>query len=261
MLPVRPIRAALLAFIAGLALAEVGAGLVAGQAWRIESQHGSLSFDERWQLHQMLERLRVMEDVVVAGVVATTLLWMAIAVHNATRGARGSVSAAVVAAVAGVSTPIVFLALRAMDDGNGSTSRGLLLAASALVLYAPFWATGRVSEGIGGPRTPFLRWWLGLAASFVVHELFTTSVNLADPQPSDDFGRTAMMFLINAVVVAVMALMAAEATREMERATDERALTYRVLHDDANLRVRHTPVVEPTLEPARLPPPPPQGQA
>ena len=96
MLPVRPIRAALLAFIAALALAEVGAGLVAGQAWRIESQHGTLSFDERWELHQLLERLRVMEDVVVAGVVATTLLWMALAVHNAIRGARGSVPAAMV---------------------------------------------------------------------------------------------------------------------------------------------------------------------
>lgn len=257
MLPVRPIRAALLAFIAGLALAEVGAGLVAGQAWRLESQHGTLSFDERWQLHQMLERLRVMEDVVVAGVVATTLLWMALAVHNATRGARGSVRAAMVAAVAGVATPMVFLALRAVDDGEQSTTRWLLLAGSALVLYAPFWATGRVSEGIGGPRTPFLRWWLGLAASFVVHEVFTTSVDLSDPQPSDDFGRTAMMFLINAVVVAVMALMAAEATREMERATDERALTYRVLHDDANMRMRSsTPLAAPAPEPARLLPPP-----
>ena len=259
MLPLRPIRAALLAFIAGLALAEVGAGLVAGQAWRLEAQHGSLSFDERWQLHQMLERLRVMEDVVVAGVVATTLLWMALAVHNATRGARGSIQAAIVAAVAGVSTPVVFLALRAADgnDGSeGSIARWLLLAGSALVLYAPFWATGRVSEGIGGPRTPFLRWWLGLAASFVVHQVFTTAVDLSDPQPTDDFGRTAMMFLINAVVVSVMALMAAEATREMERAVDERALTYRVLHDDANLRVRHAPVAEVAPEPARLLPPP-----
>jgi len=246
----------MLAFVAALALAEVGAGLVAGQAWRLESQHGTLSFDERWQLHQMLERLRVMEDVVVAGVVATTLLWMALAVHNATRGARGSVHAAAVAGLAGVATPIVFLSLRAVDDGDASTARWLLLAGSALVLYAPFWATGRVSEGIGGPRTPFLRWWLGLAASFVVHEVFTTAIDLSDPQPSDDFGRTAMMFLINAVVVAVMALMAAEATREMERAIDERALTYRVLHDDANLRVRHAPVAEAVPEPARLLPPP-----
>ncbi len=257
MLPVRPIRAALLAFIAALALAEVGAGLVAGQAWRIESQHGTLSFDERWELHQLLERLRVMEDVVVAGVVATTLLWMALAVHNAIRGARGSVPAAMVAVVAGAATPIVFLALRAVDDGEQSTTRWLLLAGSALVLYAPFWATGRVSESIGGPRTPFLRWWMGMAASFVVHQLFTTALDLSDPQPADDFGRTAMMFLINAVVVAVMALMAAEATREMERATLERALTYRVLHDDANMRVRTSPPAAAQVpEPARLLPPP-----
>ena len=162
-----------------------------------------------------------------------------------------------VAVVAGAATPIVFLALRAVDDGEQSTTRWLLLAGSALVLYAPFWATGRVSESIGGPRTPFLRWWMGMAASFVVHQLFTTALDLSDPQPADDFGRTAMMFLINAVVVAVMALMAAEATREMERATLERALTYRVLHDDANMRVRTSPPAAAQVpEPARLLPPP-----
>ena len=88
MLPVRPLRAALLAFVSALALVEAGAGLIVGQAWRLVNT-GEITATERADLNAMLERLRVMEDVVIAGALATTLLWSLVAVYNATFGARG----------------------------------------------------------------------------------------------------------------------------------------------------------------------------
>ncbi len=240
MLPVRPLRAALLAFIGALALVEAGAGLIVGQAWRLH-EGDALSATERADLAQMLDRLRVMENVVVAGALATTLLWSLVAVYNATFGARGGLRSGAMAAAGCVAAPILFLAFRAAEADHG-TGRLIMVGAQALALYVPFWALGRVAEGVGGRRMPFLRWYMALAASFVVHDLFTTTLDLANPQQSDDFGRTAMMFLVNALVVGVMGVMAAEATRAMDRATSERALTHRLLHDDANRRERPGPI-------------------
>jgi hypothetical protein len=236
MLPVRPLRAALLAFIGALALVEAGAGLIVGQAWRLH-EGDALSATERSDLAQMLERLRVMENVVVAGALATTLLWSLVAIANATFGARGGLRNGAFAAAGCVASPILFLAFRA-GEADGGSGRLVVVGAQALALYLPFWALGRVAVGVGGRSIPFMRWYLALAASFVVHDLFTTSLDLANPQQADDFGRTSMMFLVNALVVAVMGVMAAEATRAMDRATSERALTHRLLHDDANRRER-----------------------
>ncbi len=261
MLPVRPLRAALLAFLSALALVEVGAGLIVGQAWRLVNS-GEITAAERADLSAMLERLRVMEDVVIAGALATTLLWSLVAITNATFGARGSRRSGLIGAGACAAGPLMFLVFRAAAADHG-TGHVVMIGAQALSLYAPFWAIGRVAEGVGGPRMPFLRWYLALAASFVVHDLFTSGLDLGNPQQADDFGRTATMFLVNGLVVAVMAVMAAEATRAMDRATAERALTHRLLHDDANRRERatsiafeppvstHTPTSVPTLPPAQ----------
>jgi hypothetical protein len=260
MLPVRPLRAALLAFVSALALVEVGAGLIVGQAWRLVNS-GEISATQRADLNAMLERLRVMENVVIAGALATTVLWSIVAVYNATVGARGGRRDGMIGAIACVAGPVLFLALRAAAAEEG-TARLVMVGAQAIALYLPFWAVGRVAEGVGGPRMPFLRWYLALAGSFVVHDLFTTKLDLGNPQQSDDFGRTAIMFLVNGLVVAVMAVMAAEATRAMDRATSERALTHRLLHDDANRRERPssiafeqpastaTPTSVPSLPPA-----------
>ena len=240
MLPVRPLRAALLAFVGALALVEVGAGLIVGQGWRLVNS-GEITASQRADLNAMLERLRVMEDVVIAGALATTLLWSMVAIYNATLGARGSRRNGMFGAIACVAGPLLFLAFRAAAADEG-TGRLVMIGAQAISLYLPFWAVGRVAEGVGGPRMPFLRWYLALAGSFVVHDLFTSKLDLGNPQQSDDFGRTAIMFLVNALVVAVMGVMAAEATRAMDRATAERALTHRLLHDDANRRERATSI-------------------
>ena len=41
-----------------------------------------------WSFGELLERLRVMEGVVTAGAIATTLVWSVLAVYNAMRVAR-----------------------------------------------------------------------------------------------------------------------------------------------------------------------------
>jgi hypothetical protein len=254
MLPVRPIRAAILSFIGALAIVQVGAGLVVAQAWRLSRAPGGIAVDDRWQLHQYLDRLRVMENVVVAGAVATTLLWTLLAVHNATRAAHGDRRAAVLAVVACIACPVGFVVLRSVDPGSQSGPKAMLIVAQALALYLPFGAVAKASAGVGGPRMPFVRWYLALVASFVVHDVFTMGLDLANPKQSDDLGRTAALFLVNAIVVGVMLVMAAEATEAMDHATTERSQHYRHLHDDAQNRMRG-PITVPAST-KTLPPPP-----
>ena len=64
---------------------------------------------------------------------------------------------------------------------------------------------------------PFVRWYLAVASAFAVHHVFTGALDLANPKQSDDLGRTAMLYLVNAVVVGVMVVMAAEATAAMDQ--------------------------------------------
>jgi hypothetical protein len=106
------------------------------------------------------------------------------------------------------------------------------------LLYLPFAATGKVSEGVGGQRMPFLRWYLVVLGAYFVQHVFTGPLDLANPQPADDLGRTAVMYFVNAVIVGVMVVMAAEASRSMQQATLLRSSQRRLLHDDANQRMR-----------------------
>ncbi len=238
MLPIRPVRAAILAFVGALAMVQAAAGLVVAQAWRLNRSAAGLSVDDRWQLHQYLQRLRVMEDVVIAGAVATTLLWTLLAVHNATRAAHGDRRAAYLALAACVACPIGFVVLRGVEPASQTGGRAIVIAAQALALYLPFGAVSKACASVGGPRMPFVRWYLALAASFVVHDVFTMGLNLADPKAANDLGRTAAMFLVNAVVVALMMVMAAEATDAMAQATTDRSQHYRFMHKDAQNRRR-----------------------
>jgi hypothetical protein len=128
-----------------------------------------------------------------------------------------------------------------------------VIAAQALALYLPFGAVSKACAGVGGPRMPFVRWYLALAASFVVHDVFTMGLNLADPTAANDLGRTATMFLVNAVLVALMMVMAAEATDAMAQATTDRSQHYRHLHKDAQNRRRGPITVDAT--PTSLPRP------
>lgn len=253
MLPNRPVRAAILSFVGVLALVQVAAGLVVAQAWRLDRSASGLAADDRFQLHQYLERLRVMENVVIAGAVATTLLWTLLAVHNAIRAAHGDRRAAYLAAVVGVACPAAFVVLRSVEPSAQAGGRAMLIAAQALTLYLPFFAVSRSCASVGGPRMPFVRWYLALAASFVVHDVFTMHLDLAAPKVSDDLGRTAAMFLVNAVLVGLMLVMAAEATEAMATATIDRSQHYRHLHNDAQSRRRGP--VSGDATPAALPRP------
>jgi hypothetical protein len=73
-----------------------------------------------------------------------------------------------------------------------------------------------------------------------VHKVFTGSLDLMAVTPSDDLGRTAALYFVNAVVVSVIVLMAAEASRAMQDATRSFAIRHDHLHEDAFARLhRH----------------------
>ena len=135
--------------------------------------------------------------------------------------------------------PVLVLAIAAADyEDQTTTTAVLLLMLQAGLLYLPFAATGKVSEGVGGQRMPFLRWYLVVLAVYFVDYVFTGPLDLTDPKPADDLGRTAVMYFVNAVLIGVMVVMAAEASRSMQQATLQRSSQRRLLHDDAHQRVR-----------------------
>ncbi|MFZ4720309.1 MAG: hypothetical protein ACOYMR_12850 [Ilumatobacteraceae bacterium] len=236
MLPLRPLRAALLAFIGALVMVEAGSGLVAGEAWRQQSS-GALSAERLTELHDMLVNLRRLEDLVVFGILAITIVWSVLALHNATLIAHGSRTIGVLALAALFAGPMLFLVVRAAEP-SGGTGRLINVGLQVLALYLPFWGLGHAADGIGGTRLTFFRWYLALAASFLLHTLFTSRLDVLGEHGVDNLGRTTMMFFINALIVTVMGVMAAEATRGMDRSIVERALQRRLLRDDASLRTR-----------------------
>jgi hypothetical protein len=144
-----------------------------------------------------------------------------------------------------VVAPIALVLSRAEGIGGRSTASSVVyLMVQATVLYAPFWLSGRVADLVNGQRMPFVRWYLAVASAFAVHHVFTATLHLAVPRASDDFGRTATLYLVNAVIVGIMAVVANEASSGLQISTDERAWQQRQLQDDAYLRSRRTTPVE-----------------
>lgn len=260
LLPVRSIRAGLLAFFSALAFIEVGAGLVVAEAWKLQRDGGSLLSTDRWHLDQILDRLRVMEGVVAAGATATTILWSFVAVHNASQVGRGARRTAVLAMMVWVAAPAALISSRALDHGGHSRPMSAaMLMMQALVLYTPFFVTGKVADSVGAPRMPFLRWYLTVAAAFAVHHVFTGTLDLGHARAADDFGRTAMLYFVNGLIVALMAVLAAEASRGVQAAVEERAWQQRLLHDDAHQRVRAASGEHGALPPPSIPGSVPSG--
>jgi hypothetical protein len=208
---------------------------------------------DRSELSQILERLRVMESVVAAGAVAMAVVWSLVAVHNAMGVMRHGTGRGYIAVGAALGVPPALWFISATTDPNQTTQMAVLvLMVQAIVLYLPFAAVGQVSEVIGGPRMPFLRWYLALGAAMLLQHVFTGPLDLANPKPSDDLGRSAVMYFANAVVIGVMVVMAAEASRAMQQATNERASQRRLLHDDASQRMR-APLTLVETPPAAVP--------
>jgi len=237
LLPARPLRAAMLAFIAALACLEVSAGVVVSEAWRQREQGtGGL---ELYELDEMLARLRALEGVVVIGAVVLTMLWSFVAVHNAARVGRNTRSA-LFAMVSWVLAPIAMLFIGRADTQQMPLLIGIgTLTLQAGVLWLPFGTIGSASAKIGGQRAPFFHWYMAMLLGFVVFRVFTQGTDVLQMRPSEDLGTVASMSLVNGVVIGVMMMMAAEASRSMQQATAEKLFQRQQLRDDAFDRFRH----------------------
>lgn len=238
-LPAKPIRAAMLAFLGSLAVVEIGAGAVVAQAWKVTTEQGALSLVDRYRLDQLLERLRVLEGVVVTGAVCSMVLWSLVASHNASLVLRRGMRDVAAAAAACVVGPLVALVLGNVRGTMQSAAAAMVLAVvQAVALYVPFIAMAVVAGRVGAPRGAFGRWYLLLAAALLVQRVFTAPLHLGSPSTHDNLSRTAVMYFVNGVVIGVSVLMAADATRGLQRAIVDRRAEHRVLHDDAHLRLR-----------------------
>jgi hypothetical protein len=245
-LPTKPIRAAMLAFLGSLAVVEIGAGAVVAQAWKVTTESGALSLIDRYELDQLLERLRVLEGVVVMGAVCSMVLWSLVASYNAAQVMRRGLRDVSLAAAACVAGPVAALVLGVIRADMHSQAVALLLAAvQAVALYVPFVAMAVVAGRVGAPRGAFGRWYLLLAAALLVQRVFTAPLELSTPTTNDNLGRTAVMYFVNGLVLGVSVLMAADATRGLQRSISDRLVEHRVMHDDAHLRVRASVPITP----------------
>jgi len=232
----------MLAFCSALAVIEVGAGAVVAEAWKLHHDRPMLTVDERIELTALLQRLRVMEAVVAGGAVAATLLWSFLAVHNAAR-VTNSTRTAAFATAAWVLTPLLLVGIGHFDHGDNSVELAIvLMACRAVALYLPFGTLAASSWRVHGPRSPFMWWYVAVVLAFGVHKVFTGSIDLMSATPSDDLGRTAALYFVNAVVVSVVVLMASEASRAMHDATRAFAIRHDHLRHDAFIRVRRQQV-------------------
>ena len=245
-LPARAIRAGVLSFLAALAFVEIGAGAVVAEAWKVTSEHGALSLSDRRQLGEMLARLRVLEGLVAVGAAATMVLWAVVVANNASLVLRRGWRQLVLVVVSWVAVPFVAVALGAARSGRDGTAAAVALSvAQVLVIYAPFVTMAMLAGRVGASRGAFGRWYVAVAVAVLVQHLFTSGLDLTQPRLSDDLGRTAALYFLNALVVGVGVLIAADATRGMQRAIAERLWQHQILHADAHQRVRAAATVTP----------------
>jgi len=228
----------MLAYIAALAAIEVTAGVVVAFAWYEQNTRASVRPDELQQLAELFSRLRIIEAVVAVGAVVTTLFWSFTVVRNASTACRnGRSGAAAVVSWALVPPLVMVLAEVRSPETPQSVSIGVLVAQAA-VMYLPFGTIAVASRRVGGTTWPFVRWYVALTLTFIVHEAFTGSFNLADSKPSHDLGRAAALMIASALVLGLMVIMAGEASQSMETATEQRLATHRSWREEALDRFR-----------------------
>ena len=250
LIPSRTMRAGLPAYIGALAAIEVTDGVIVAAAWREQRQRAVIHASELRVLGEMFDRLRAIEAVVAAGAVVTQAPWSFIAVRNASTASRNGRSGAS-AVLSWTAAPIAVLVLAGLRHGSALQTNGVL-AAQAVVMLVPFATIGVAAKRVGGSIAPFFRWYVALAMTFLVHEAFTGSFNLADPKPSNDLGRAAALMLASGLVLGLMVLMAADAARSMETATLDRMQAHRDWRADALQRFRSA--VAPAARPVPVAP-------
>jgi hypothetical protein len=236
LVPSGSMRAGMLAYIGALAAIEVSTGVIVAEAWREQRHRVVVRSDDMRLLGEMFTRLRVIEGVVAAGAVITTVLWSFIAVRNASTACRNGRSGSTAVVAWGV-VPLVVLALCSLRGGSGMGPT-VVLAVQAAAIFLPFATIGVAARRVGGRMAPFVRWYVALTLTFLVHEAFTGSFNLADPKPSHDLGRAAALMIGSALALGLMVLMAADAAKSMEAATEQKMQTHRDWRGEALERFR-----------------------
>ncbi|MDO8392330.1 MAG: hypothetical protein Q7V57_17795 [Actinomycetota bacterium] len=237
-MPVRPLRAGMLAYIAALAAIEVVVGVVVAFAYYEQNTRVSVDQAELQRLAELFSRLRIIEAVVAAGAVITTVLWSFTVVRNASAACRNGRSGAAAVVSWALVPVLVFVLADIRSEATPRTVSVSVLVAQAAVMYLPFGTIAVASRRVGGTTMPFVRWYIALTSTFIVHEAFTGSFNLADKKPSDDLGRAAALMIASALVLGLMVIMAGEASQSMESATERRLETHRSWRDEALRRFR-----------------------
>ncbi len=240
LLPIRPFRAAFIAVLVAVSCVEIGAGIVVAEAWRSRRDNLVVSTEDLTRLDTLLDRLRELEGWFALAAVAMAMVWTFFAVWNVRRAARSTRSPLFHAAM-WLTAPAVAIVLARFDDGTEIVHLAIgVLVLEMLVLYLPFGLLGSAAEQVGGLRAPFRRWYLSVVLVFVVHAVFTRPLDLADPTNADQLGRTALLYVANGLIAAIMTLMAGDATRSMLGATADKAYRHNHSHDDALSRFHLT---------------------
>jgi hypothetical protein len=225
-----------LAFLACLAMLQVVTGAVVLDAWRTRRSSASWTFNDEIRLDDMFTRLRDVELAVAIGAVLTVMLWSFAAVVNVRISTRRSRSPLLAMASWLISPGLVVLVSMFGNDQPVALLSLAVLAVEVAMLYLPFGLLGGATAAVGGSATPFRRWYFAVVLAFVIHQVFTTPFDLSVGITDADLRESAVLLLVNGIVIALMSMMASDATRALQHAAADRAFRHNSTSDDAFAR-------------------------
>lgn len=241
LLPADGARVALLMLLTVLALVQIGAGVTVAEAWRAGRQLSSPLPSDLARLDELWWRLRSLEQAVAIGVVALATMWSFVALVNAHR-AGSAARRAVVGAIAWLLPLASVLVLAAQGVADRPDHwRWATVAVPVVLVGAPLHVVAGGAAALGGGRLSFQRLHLVIAVAFALHQVGTRPVDLTDTGAPTDLGRLAILHVTTGLMLTLVVLAAADATRGLQALAEARVERYRASEENAALRFRlHT---------------------
>jgi hypothetical protein len=188
------------------------------------------------KLAASVERLTNLEAIFVLGAVAAMILWVLIMLVNTSRATpRHSIENH-------TSLRRLFLATLVMVIAMGLRSRDILPkdVSDTIAMCALMWAPFALISGSAlrlATSQVAVRWWYAmLCGSLVLHQYFTSRLDLNERFDATLTGRTALLHASSALMMGLAALFAADSTASVRDALNDRVNRHQHLLHDARSR-------------------------
>lgn len=238
LLPTGGVRAALLMLVTVLALCQVGSGVAVAEAWRSDRRLVTPRPQDLARLDELWWRLRALEQAAAVGVVLLAALWTFLALANVRRAGGGGRRAALGALAWCLPAAAVVVLARADVAERPDHWRWAAIVVPLVLAAIPLHLASGGAVALGGSRLEFRRLHLALAAAFSVQQLERQHVDLTDRAITPELGRLAIMHVTVGLLLALVVLAVADATRTLQTLVDARVERQRLNEENAALRFR-----------------------